>query len=175
MDTHSGGLVEAPAACPRLPDADAARPCNPVTSALQAAAAIGHGLRTAGLGYPSGMGYSQDELELIDRTEEVEIETSSAEGAVHRTIVWAVVDDDAVFVRSYRGPGARWYREALANPDVALHVGGQRLPARAVQAPDPTSVERTSAGFLRKYAGDPATRSMVRPEVLDLTFRLEPR
>lgn len=125
------------------------------------------------MGYPSGMGYSQDELDLIDRTEEVEIETNGAEGAVHRTIIWAVVDGGAVFVRSYRGPHARWYREALADSSVALHVDGRRLPARAVPASAPASVERTSAGILRKYASDPAAKSMVRPELLDLTLRLE--
>jgi hypothetical protein len=119
------------------------------------------------------MGFSQDELDLIDRTEEVEIETSAPDGATHRTIIWAVVDGDAVFIRSYRGANARWYREALADPSVALHVGGQRLPATAVLATDPDSIERTSAGLLRKYAGDPATPRMVRPEVLPLTLRLE--
>jgi hypothetical protein len=119
------------------------------------------------------MGYSEAELDLIDRTEEVEIETNGAEGAVHKTIIWAVVDAGDVFVRSYRGPDARWYREALADPSVALHVDGQRLRARAVPASDPASVERTSAGLLRKYAGDPAAKSMVRAELLDLTLRLE--
>jgi hypothetical protein len=119
------------------------------------------------------MAYSEAELDLIDRTEEVEIETNGADGAVHKTIIWAVVDEGDVFIRSYRGPNARWYREALANPSVALDVDGQRIPARAVLASDPASAERTSAGILRKYAGDPAAKSMVRPELLDLTLRLE--
>ena len=79
------------------------------------------------MGYPSCMAYSQDELDLIDRTEEVEIETSGPSGDTHRTIIWAVVDGDSVFVRSYRGANARWYREASANPSVALHVDGRRL------------------------------------------------
>ncbi|HUP55654.1 MAG TPA: nitroreductase/quinone reductase family protein [Methylomirabilota bacterium] len=119
------------------------------------------------------MGFSQDELDLIDRTKEVEIETSAPDGATHRTIIWVVVDRDSVFIRSYRGADARWYREALADPSVALHVDGQRLPATAVPATDADSIERTSAELLRKYAGDPATPRMVRPEVLDLTLRLE--
>jgi len=125
------------------------------------------------MGYPFDMGYSQDELDLIDRTEEIEIETSAGDGDVHRTIIWAVVDGDSVFVRSYRGANARWYREAVTNPSVALHVDGRRLPTTAVPAPDPDSIERTSAGFVRKYRGDPATPRMHRTEVLDLTFRLE--
>jgi hypothetical protein len=126
------------------------------------------------MGYPSGMGYSQEELDLIDRTDEVEIETAGDAGVSHRVIIWAVVDGDAVFVRSYRGARARWYREALSNPSVALHVDGRRLPATAVPATDPGSIERTSAGYLRKYPNDPATARMIRPEVLDLTFRLDP-
>lgn len=125
------------------------------------------------MGYAWSMGFSQDELDVIDRTDEVEIETTGAEGVTNRTIIWAVVDDGDVFIRSYRGPNARWYREALANPAVALHVDGQRLPATAVLAADPASIERCSAGILRKYANDPAAASMVRPEVLDLTLRLE--
>ena len=119
------------------------------------------------------MGFSQDELDLIDRTQEVEIETSAPDGATHRTIIWAVVDGDSVFIRSYRGANARWYREALTHPSIALHVEGQRLPATAVLTADPDSIERTSAGILRKYSRDPAAAAMVRPELLDLTLRLD--
>ena len=120
------------------------------------------------------MAFTADELHLIDRTDEVEIETTSGDGPTHRTIIWAIVDDDAVFIRSYRGPTARWYREALANPAVALHVDGRRLAATAVPAADLASIERSSQGFARKYRDDPATPKMLRPEVLDLTLRLEP-
>jgi hypothetical protein len=119
------------------------------------------------------MGYSEAELDLIDRTEEVDIETHGADGAVHRTTIWAMVDGSDVFVRSYRGPQARWYREALADPSVALHIDGRRLPVRVVHTPDAGSIERASAGILRKYAGDPSARAMVAPELLDLTLRLE--
>lgn len=125
------------------------------------------------MGYASEMGFSQEELDLIDRAEEVEIETTGGDGAVHRTIIWAVVDDGDVFIRSYHGPDARWYREALADPTVAVAVDGRRLPAEAILATDPASIERTSAGLTRKYAHDPATPRMNRPEVLDLTLRLE--
>lgn len=120
------------------------------------------------------MAFTADELRLLDRTQEVEIETSTGDGPAHRTIIWTVVDGDAVFIRSYRGPNARWYREALANPSVALHVDGRRLAATAVPALDADAIERTSQGFLRKYRGDPAAPKMVRPELLPLTLRLDP-
>jgi hypothetical protein len=125
------------------------------------------------MGYAWRMGFSEDELDLIDRTEEVEIETTGADGVAHRIIIWAVVDGGDVFIRSYRGPNARWYREALANPAVALVVDGRRMPADAVLAADAASIDRCSAGLVRKYAKDPATPSMIRPEVIDLTIRLD--
>ena len=121
------------------------------------------------------MDYTAAELDDIDRTEEVGIETALPGGSVHRTIIWAVVDGDAVFVRSYVGPDARWYREALANPEVVLHVGERAVPARAVPVDDPSAIGRTSAALERKYRGDPATPSMVRAEVLPLTLRLDRR
>lgn len=119
------------------------------------------------------MSFAADDLDRIRAAEEVEIETRAPDGRVHRTVIWAVVDDDAAFIRSYRGPGARWFREAVANPAVALHVAGRRLPATAIAATDPDSVERTSDGFRRKYEGDPATPSMIANHH-ETTLRLEP-
>ncbi len=121
------------------------------------------------------MTFSEEELGLIDRAKTVRIETARQGGPAHSTIIWAVVDGQAVFIRSWRGATARWYREALADPAVALVVARRRLPATAVPAVDPDSVARTSTGFERKYPGNPATADMVRAEILDTTLRLEPR
>lgn len=122
------------------------------------------------------MPFSRDDLDALDRAKEVRIETSAGpDQPIHKTIIWIVVDGDDVFVRSWRGVTARWYREALANPQIALHVGKHRLAATAVPAHDEGTVTRTSAALERKYAGDPATRSMVRDEILITTLRLDPR
>jgi hypothetical protein len=120
------------------------------------------------------MSFATDDLRRLAAEEEVEIETQAPDGPVHRTTIWVVVDGDETFIRSYRGPTARWYREALANPGVALHVDGRRLSATAIPATDPDSIERVSAAFWAKYPKDPSTKAMVAPEVLDTTLRLEP-
>ncbi|MFL5686534.1 MAG: DUF2255 family protein [Chloroflexota bacterium] len=121
------------------------------------------------------MPFSNDDLRAIDAAKEIEVETSAGPGAeLHRTITWVVVDRDDVFVRSWRGVTARWFREALANPDVAIHVDGRRIPARAVPARDADSIARTSAGLQRKYDGDSSTPSMVRADILETTLRLDP-
>ncbi len=119
------------------------------------------------------MGFTSDEITLIDQTQEVEIETTASDGATHRTIIWAVIDGVDAFIRSYIGPDARWYREALADPSVALQLDGRRLSVTAILVTDSDQIARASAGFARKYAGDPATPRLNRPEVLDLTLRLD--
>jgi hypothetical protein len=122
------------------------------------------------------MPFSDDDLERIDRAKTLRIETSKPGGTVHSTIVWAIVDGGDVFVRSWRGATARWYREAVANPEVTIQLRKPRvLPARAVPATDADSVARVSAALERKYEGDPAAKSMVRHEILDTTLRLDPR
>jgi hypothetical protein len=120
------------------------------------------------------MSFDTDDLARLAAAQEVEIETQAPDCPAHRTIVWVVVDGDEAFIRSYRGPTARWYREALANPAVAVHVDARRLNATAIAATDPDSIERVSAGFWAKYPADPATRAMVDPANLPTTLRLEP-
>jgi hypothetical protein len=124
--------------------------------------------------YALSMPFSPDDLVALAAAEEVDLETRLApEAPEHRTTVWVVVDGSDVFVRSYRGPDARWYREAVANPQVAIHVDGRRLEGRAVHAPDESSVLRTSDGFKSKYPGDPGTLEMT-TQYLDTTLRIDP-
>jgi hypothetical protein len=84
-----------------------------------------------------------------------------------------VVDGEDVFIRTYRGPTSRWYREIIAGPG-ALVVNGQRIPVRAIAAPDSASVKRVSDGFRKKYRKGSSLDSMLVPLVLPTTLRLEP-
>ena len=112
----------------------------------------------------------------LESVEEVDIETSRGSGApVHRTIIWVVVGDGEVFVRSLKGEAGRWYGELMANPEAVLHVEGDAIPVRAAQAADPESVARATEGFRRKYGDSPYLDSMIRDEIAPTTVRLEPR
>jgi hypothetical protein len=119
------------------------------------------------------MSFATDDLRRLAAAHEIDIETQAPDGPIHRTTVWVVVDDDEVFVRTYLGPESRWYREALANPAVAIHVDGRRLAATAIPANDPDTIERVSAGFRAKYRPGASTNAMA-TQFLDTTLRLEP-
>jgi len=119
------------------------------------------------------MRFDAAELALLDATEEIEIETRAPDGAVHRTIVWVVVDGDEAFLRSVNGSTARWFRETLAGPGVVIHVTERSIAALAAPATDPDAIRRTSDALARKYEGHGASlESMLAPEVLDTTLRL---
>ena len=119
------------------------------------------------------MSFPKVTLALLDRSKEVDIETRSPKGTVHSVPIWVVVDGDDVFIRTYRGPTSRWYREIVAGPG-ALVVNGQRIPVRAIAAADGASVKRVSDGYRKKYRKGSSLDSMLVPLVLPTTLRLEP-
>ena len=122
------------------------------------------------------MNLSVADRDVLAQIEEVRIETQAASGDVHRTIIWVVVDGEDTYVRSVKGEAARWYRETLARPDVALVVERTTsIPVRAVPAADEASIARCSEALTAKYAQDPALRLMLRPHTLPTTLRLEAR
>ena len=113
-------------------------------------------------------------LNQLANTEEIEIETRSSTGRTHRTIIWVMVDDNNVYVRSVRGHSGRWYQAIIANPGAAIHVDGQRLAVHAVPVTDEALIARVSNNVLRKYRGSPSANSMVRQDILSTTLLLEP-
>ena len=125
----------------------------------------------------TGARFGREILDALDAADEVRVETSRDGGSAERsTVIWAVVVDGGVFVRSVRGGEGRWYREASANPLLVLHVNGGRIPVRAVHESDAEIVGKVSGAYRAKYeASYPGpTAGIVRQEVLSTTLRLLP-
>jgi len=120
------------------------------------------------------MTFAGEDLAALAADEEIEIETRAPSGVTHRTIIWVMVDADRVFIRSVNGESARWYREATADPSVAVHVQGWRLPVRLVPATDDASIQACNAALRRKYRGDGSLRSMLQAHTLPTTLQVMP-
>lgn len=121
--------------------------------------------------------FDTETMRLLDRTREVRIETRrDAYSPVHRTIIWVVVVEGGVYVRSVRGQKGRWYREISSNPEGALHAGERRVPVRAALADDTNTVDAVSEAFRSKYerSSPASTAAMLRPDVLPTTLKLSP-
>ena len=90
-------------------------------------------------------------------------------------VIWVVVADDQLLVRSVRGANGRWYKDLAAGGPATLEFAGRRLAVQAVPEQDPGAVDRASREYLRKYQPRPYAQAMVKSEVLPTTLRLEPR
>ena len=117
--------------------------------------------------------FDADTLRELRDLQEVAIRTEKhPESAV---VIWVVVADDEVFVRSVRGSKGRWYRDLATSGPATLEYRGRRLAVQALPASDAHSIARAGREYLRKYQPSPYAQSMVRAEVLPTTLRLEPR
>jgi hypothetical protein len=110
--------------------------------------------------------------ELRDRQE---IAIRTGRHPANPVTIWAVVADDELFVRSVRGDKGRWYRDLAGGGPATLEVAGRELAVQAIPATDAAAADRASREYLRKYRTSPYAESMVRPDVLATTLRLEPR
>jgi hypothetical protein len=121
--------------------------------------------------------FGTETLRLLDETKEVRIETRrDGDSPEHSTIIWVVVVEGEVFVRSVRGQRGRWYREISSHPEGALHVEDDRIPVRSTPVTDGSTVDAVSAAFRSKYeqSSPASTEAMVRPETLPTTLKLSP-
>lgn len=117
--------------------------------------------------------YDVDILRELRTLQEVKIRTERHPDTA--VVIWAVVADDEVFVRSVRGTRGRWYRDLATGGSAILEFAGRRLEVRALPASDADSIARASREYLRKYQPSPYAQSILRAEVLPTTLRLEPR
>jgi hypothetical protein len=117
--------------------------------------------------------FDADTLRELRDVQEVRIRTEKHPNSA--VVIWVVVDDDEVFVRSWRGAKGRWYRDLAAGGPATLEFAGRRLAVQAIPAADQDAVARASREFLRKYQRSSHAQEMVRPETLPTTLRLEPR
>ena len=97
--------------------------------------------------------FDADTLRELHDFREVAIRTEKHPKSA--VVIWVVVADDEVFVRSVRGSKGRWYRDLAAGGSATLEFAGRQLAVQAFPAPDNDSSARASREFLRKYLSSP--------------------
>src|SRR6266550_4392184 len=108
--------------------------------------------------------FDADTLPELRDLQEVAIRTEKHPKSA--VVIWVVVADDEVFVRSWRGAEGRWYRDLAAGGPATLEFAGRRLAVQALPASDQAAVARASREYLRKYQPSSYAQQMVRSEVL---------
>ena len=117
--------------------------------------------------------FDADTLRELREVREVAIRTEKHPNSA--VVIWVIVADNEVFVRSVNGTKGRWYRDLAAGGPATLEFPGCRLAVQAIPESDPAAVARASREYLEKYKPSPYAQAMVKSEVLPTTLRLEPR
>lgn len=117
--------------------------------------------------------FDAETLQSLRNQREVTIRTAAHPKSA--VIIWVVVADGDVFVRSVYGARGRWYRDLAAGGPATLEFGDRRLAVEAVPEIEPAALRRVSDEYLRKYRPSPYAEAMVKTEVLATTLRLKPR
>ena len=117
--------------------------------------------------------FDADTLSALREVKELRIRTGKHPDSA--VVIWIVVADGEVFVRSFRGAKGRWYRDLASGGPATLEFARRSLPVQAVPANQPAVIERVSQAFLSKYQPSPYAQAMVKADILATTLRLEPR
>jgi hypothetical protein len=122
-------------------------------------------------------GWTQEELDRIGRTEEIQLAPLRHDGTLHAPVtVWVVRVGDDLYVRSWRGQAGAWFRAARASGAGRLRAGNREKEVAFVPETDPACNDQIDAAYRRKYRRYPSyVRPMVSQEARSTTLKLVPR
>lgn len=122
--------------------------------------------------------WTPQELDIVDRTDEVHLASSRPDGSLRpAATIWGVHVGGDVFVRSAYGPSNGWFRRAQASGSGQLAVGDVERDVTFERASDDVH-QAVDAAYHAKYDGRYAASivgTVVGPDVREVTLRVVPR
>lgn len=120
--------------------------------------------------------WTDDELIRIGNVDELELAVYRQDGTLRkRVIIWVVRVGDQLYVRSYMGAFAAWFRAVQVTHEGHIRAGGLEKEVKLLEEPDSITNDQVDAAYRSKYRRSPYMAAMVTPEVRATTLRLEPR
>jgi hypothetical protein len=120
--------------------------------------------------------WTSDELDKIAAAEELQISPVRRDGTLRKPVtIWLVRHGDDLYVRSYRGRTAAWFRGAQVRHEAHIHAGGVDKDVLLVKTDDMN--DEIDAAYRTKYRRYAASiiDSIVSPEARAATLKLVPR
>ena len=120
-----------------------------------------------------GQHLGQRELNLLDDTEEVEIETMRSDTQKpYRTTIWVVVVGSDAYVRSVNAEEGHWYQQLMAQAAGTIHADGKQISVHGVHVADALMCQVVSEAYQHKYLMYPQDVAwIVAPEARRTTLR----
>ena len=122
--------------------------------------------------------WASDELDKIEKAEELEIAPLRRDGAPRNPVtIWVVRLGDELYVRSYRGRGGSWFRGAQVRHEGQIRAGGVEKNVTFVEETAPGINDQIDDVYRTKYrrSGAEYVDPMVAPEARATTIKLVPR
>lgn len=121
--------------------------------------------------------WTQAELNQIGNAEELQIAALRENGMLRKSvIIWVVRVDDELYVRSYKGHTAAWFRGVQVRHAGRIQAGGVEKDVAFVEEPDPGINDQIDAAYRVKYGRYPQyVAPMLTPVVRATTIKLMPR
>ncbi len=127
----------------------------------------------------SSSSWSQEEFAALARADEIDVASRRPDGTLSRRVtVWVIPHQDQLYVRSWKGASARWFRAARARRAGRVWVDAiERDVAFEPLTPDADFESAIDAGYRAKYQrhGAEYVDAMVRAEARATTLKLVPR
>jgi hypothetical protein len=121
--------------------------------------------------------WSSDELDKIGEAEELQLAPLRRDGMLRNPVtIWVIRLGDDLYIRSWRGRNAAWFRSALVRNEGRIWAGGVEKDVAFMEEADPAINDQIDAVYLAKYHRSPQyVGPMVSPEVRATTLKLVPR
>ena len=104
--------------------------------------------------------WTSDELNKIERAEELQIASLRRDGTLRKSLpIWVVRVGDDLYVRSMNGRTAAWFRGVQERHEGHIRAGGVDRDVTFVEESDPRSTTRLTRRTVRSMAVTPQASS----------------
>jgi hypothetical protein len=118
--------------------------------------------------------WTPDDLAAIDGDGELHVAAHRPDGTLRTPrIVWHVVVDDALYIRSVRGTEGAWYQGVQRTGTGEIDAGGVHSAVAFIH--DDAHDDAVDRAYHAKYGDGEAVRRITTPEATATTLRVEPR
>lgn len=117
--------------------------------------------------------WTDEELGALGRAREIRVAGRREDGSLRRlTIIWQVVVDGKVYVRSVRGVDGVWYQGVIRRHEGVITWDEQ--PRNVVYIPDDSADDLVDAAYYAKYGNGSSSDAITSPTAKVTTLRVEP-
>jgi hypothetical protein len=117
-------------------------------------------------------------LSALGSADEVDIAPAREDGSLRPGVtIWSIRVGDDLYIRSWKGAGAGWFRHLTATGGGTISVtgGGAQQSVFAREEHDASINAAIDAEYLRKYSTTSYASAMNEPTAAETTLKLIPR